>query len=79
MIRITSYNVCYTKLLRSGAGEAEKDTIQTQIDKLSDNKKAYYFQFAQNNRQNVVGEMVINMTKGFFTTEQKQELGIQDN
>jgi len=63
----------------SGAGEAEKDTIQTQIDKLSDNKKAYYFQFAQNNRQNVVGEMVINMTKGFFTTEQKQELGIQDN
>lgn len=63
----------------SGTGEAEKETIQNQIDKLSENKKAYYFQFAQNNRQNVVGEMAIRMTKGFFTTEQKQELGIQDN
>lgn len=57
----------------------EKDSIQIQIDRLTAKKGNYYFNFSKNNRNNVVGKLVIRMMKGSFTSEQRKELGIQEN
>ena len=60
------------------SNEAQRDSLRPVMDALASEKEAYHFEFASNNRENVVGELVIRMMKGEFSPEQRQELGIQD-
>lgn len=61
----------------SSANENEKERIKEQQLKLAKQKNAYHFNFAKNNQKNVVGAMVTRFTKASFSSEQKNELGIE--
>ncbi len=70
-----------TKILEQNyyaATEAQLDSIQLLREDLASARNTYYFEFAKNNRENVVGKLVFRMMKGTFTPEQQKELGIQD-
>ncbi|WP_340111733.1 DUF4369 domain-containing protein [Maribellus mangrovi] len=58
------------------AGEKEKELVEDKISQLRTKRANYNFQFAKNNKDNVVGELVIRFMKGAFTPEQRKELGV---
>lgn len=59
------------------AGQVNRERIKRQQKELAAQTAAYNFNFAKNNKNNVVGEMVIRFTKASFLPEQKEELGIE--
>lgn len=59
------------------AEEHQKEQVKTQQLKLVQQKTLYNFQFAKNNKTNVVGDIVMRFTKASFSAEQKIELGIE--
>lgn len=69
-----------SKLLQQQLNVAD-DSQKIEIEKLqkefATTKNAYHFNFAKNNKNNVVGQMVIRFTKASYSPEQRNELGIE--
>ena len=59
------------------ADEDEKEQIRLMINDLRTEQIQYNFRFAGNNRDNVVGQMVIQFMKGAFSPEQRKQLGVK--
>lgn len=57
--------------------QAQRDSLTPMINAVAFEKNLYHFTFASNNRENVVGKMVIRMMQDTFSPEQKIELGIK--
>jgi len=72
------YNTRMLDQKYSAATEEQRDSILPFRQELASARNNYYFEFAKNNQENVVGELVIRMMKATFTPEQQKELGIQD-
>lgn len=60
-----------------GGFQAQRDSVRPMMEKLLVDKNNFHFNFAKNNSENVVGQLVIRMMKGTFSPEQQNELGIQ--
>ncbi|MCY1722942.1 DUF4369 domain-containing protein [Prolixibacteraceae bacterium Z1-6] len=54
-----------------------EELIKKQLDSLRLEKNEYHYNFALNNNDNVVGEMIIRFMKSSFTEEQKSNLSIK--
>ena len=57
--------------------EAGKEQIQSMLRDLHTEQIQYNFRFAGNNKDNVVGQMVIRFMKGAFSPEQRKQLGVK--